>query len=187
MSMSAMYSRNRSRMLCSPTSGRPSRDADFRNPLAAEVVGAVPQRERVVEGHLAALDRSADEPFGGRQLDLELPDGKHPGYRVLPVEEVDLAVVLHPEPDLDDCRRFLPAAFSPPRRSPKGERAKTRRSQENFRPGEALREQVLAQRYRFRPAEPKKLLSELAFEANRELLEPFYSRLLELGWVPEAD
>jgi DNA phosphorothioation-associated putative methyltransferase len=52
---------------------------------------------------------------------------------------------------------------------------------------ETLRQQALARRYRRAPAAPKTTFSELAFDENRELLEPFLSRVLELGRVPEPD
>jgi len=52
---------------------------------------------------------------------------------------------------------------------------------------ETLQQQVLASRYRRAPMGPKKTFSELKFEEHRELLEPFLSRVLELGRLPEAD
>jgi DNA phosphorothioation-associated putative methyltransferase len=52
---------------------------------------------------------------------------------------------------------------------------------------ETLQQQVLARRYRRVPAAPRKTFSELKFEEHRELLEPFLSRLLELGRLPERD
>ena len=52
---------------------------------------------------------------------------------------------------------------------------------------ETLQQQALARRYQRPPTVPKKTFSELKFDENRELLEPFLSRLLELGRLPEAD
>ena len=52
---------------------------------------------------------------------------------------------------------------------------------------ETLQQQALARRYRRVPAAPKKTFSELKFDENRDLLEPFLSRILELGRLPEAD
>jgi DNA phosphorothioation-associated putative methyltransferase len=52
---------------------------------------------------------------------------------------------------------------------------------------ETLQQQILAKRYQRAPAKPKKTFSELKFDENRELLEPFLSRVLELGRLPEAD
>jgi DNA phosphorothioation-associated putative methyltransferase len=52
---------------------------------------------------------------------------------------------------------------------------------------ETLQQQVLAARYRRVPAAPKKTFSELKFEEQREVLEPFLARVLELGRLPEPD
>lgn len=52
---------------------------------------------------------------------------------------------------------------------------------------ETLQQQALARRYRRAPAVPKKTFSELRFEENRELLETFLARVLELGRLPQAD
>ncbi|MGO9115826.1 MAG: DNA phosphorothioation-associated putative methyltransferase [Thermoguttaceae bacterium] len=46
---------------------------------------------------------------------------------------------------------------------------------------------MLAGPYRRVPALPKKTFSALNFEANRQILEPFPSRVLELGRLPKAD
>jgi DNA phosphorothioation-associated putative methyltransferase len=50
---------------------------------------------------------------------------------------------------------------------------------------EALRQQFLANRYRRRPAAPRKRLSELRFEEHREVLEPFMAAVADLGRLPE--
>ena len=52
---------------------------------------------------------------------------------------------------------------------------------------ESLQQQVLAKRYRRAPAPPRKSFSELKFDENRDLLEPFLCRVLELGRLPEGD
>ena len=52
---------------------------------------------------------------------------------------------------------------------------------------ETLRQQVLARRYQRAAAAPRKTFSELKFDQNRDVLEPFISRVLELGRLPEAD
>jgi len=52
---------------------------------------------------------------------------------------------------------------------------------------QSLQQQVLARRHRRAPAIPKKTFSELKFDENRAILEPFLPRLLELGRLPEAD
>jgi len=52
---------------------------------------------------------------------------------------------------------------------------------------ETLQQQVLAHRYRRAPAAPKKTFSELKYDENRQILEPFLARVLELGRLPAAD
>lgn len=52
---------------------------------------------------------------------------------------------------------------------------------------EAVRQQFLANRYRRRPAGPRKRVSELRFEQHRELLEPLMERVESLGRLPEPD
>jgi DNA phosphorothioation-associated putative methyltransferase len=52
---------------------------------------------------------------------------------------------------------------------------------------EAAGQQFLASRYRRRVAAPRKRISEIRFEENRELLEPFMAMIATLGRLPEAD
>jgi DNA phosphorothioation-associated putative methyltransferase len=52
---------------------------------------------------------------------------------------------------------------------------------------ETLRQQYLANRYRRRPAMPRKRASEIRFEQHRELLEGLMAALADLGRLPEAD
>jgi DNA phosphorothioation-associated putative methyltransferase len=52
---------------------------------------------------------------------------------------------------------------------------------------ETAGQQYLASRYRRRVAAPKKRITEVRFEENRELLEPFMSMIATLGRLPEAD
>jgi len=52
---------------------------------------------------------------------------------------------------------------------------------------EAVRQQFLANRYRRRPAGPRKRISELRFEQHRELLEPLMEHVETLGRLPESD
>jgi DNA phosphorothioation-associated putative methyltransferase len=52
---------------------------------------------------------------------------------------------------------------------------------------EAAGQQFLASRYRRRVAAPRKRVSEVRFEENRELLEPFLAMIATLGRLPEAD
>jgi DNA phosphorothioation-associated putative methyltransferase len=50
-----------------------------------------------------------------------------------------------------------------------------------------MRRQFLASRYRRRSATPRKRLSELRFEENRELLEPLLAVMASLGRLPDAE
>jgi DNA phosphorothioation-associated putative methyltransferase len=50
---------------------------------------------------------------------------------------------------------------------------------------ETLQQQFLANRFRRRAAAPRKRISELRFEENRELLELFMAAIADLGRVPE--
>jgi len=52
---------------------------------------------------------------------------------------------------------------------------------------EALGQQFLASRYRRSAAAPRKRLSEVRFEENRGLLEPFMAMIATLGRLPEPD
>jgi DNA phosphorothioation-associated putative methyltransferase len=52
---------------------------------------------------------------------------------------------------------------------------------------EALGQQFLADRYRRRPAAPRKRASEVRFEEHRELLEPLMAVIGELGRLPEPE
>jgi DNA phosphorothioation-associated putative methyltransferase len=52
---------------------------------------------------------------------------------------------------------------------------------------ETARQQFLANRYRRRPAAPRKRASEVRFEQHRELLESLMAALADLGRLPEAD
>jgi DNA phosphorothioation-associated putative methyltransferase len=52
---------------------------------------------------------------------------------------------------------------------------------------ETAGQQYLASRYRRRVAAPRKRISEVRFEENRELLEPFMAMIATLGRLPEAD
>jgi DNA phosphorothioation-associated putative methyltransferase len=52
---------------------------------------------------------------------------------------------------------------------------------------EEMRQQSLASRYRRRSATPRKRLSELRFEQNRELLEPLMAVIASLGRLPDAE
>ena len=52
---------------------------------------------------------------------------------------------------------------------------------------ETAGQQFLASRYRRRVAAPRKRISEVRFEENRELLEPFMATIATLGRLPEAD
>ena len=52
---------------------------------------------------------------------------------------------------------------------------------------EAAGQQFLASRYRRTAAAPRKRISEVRFEENRELLEPFMAAIATLGRLPEAD
>ncbi len=52
---------------------------------------------------------------------------------------------------------------------------------------EAAGQQYLASRYRRATAAPRKRISEVRFEENRELLEPFMATIAALGRLPEAD
>jgi DNA phosphorothioation-associated putative methyltransferase len=52
---------------------------------------------------------------------------------------------------------------------------------------EGLRQQFLATRFRRRAATPRKRVSELRFEENREVLEPFMAAIAELGRLPELE
>ena len=52
---------------------------------------------------------------------------------------------------------------------------------------ETAGQQYLASRYRRRVAAPRKRLSEVRFEENRELLESFMAMIATLGRLPEAD
>ena len=52
---------------------------------------------------------------------------------------------------------------------------------------ETAGQQYLASRYRRRVAAPRKRISEIRFEENRELLEPFMAMIASLGRLPEAD
>jgi DNA phosphorothioation-associated putative methyltransferase len=52
---------------------------------------------------------------------------------------------------------------------------------------ETLRQQFLANRFRRRAATPRKRISELRFEENRELLELFMAAIADLGRVPEEE
>ncbi len=51
----------------------------------------------------------------------------------------------------------------------------------------SLAQEYLAKRYRRRAATPRKRLSEVQFEANRELLESFMTTVAALGRLPEED
>jgi DNA phosphorothioation-associated putative methyltransferase len=52
---------------------------------------------------------------------------------------------------------------------------------------ESLRQQFLAHRFRRRSATPRKRLSEVRFEENRDLLEPFLATLTALGRLPVVE
>jgi len=52
---------------------------------------------------------------------------------------------------------------------------------------EAAGQQFLASRHRRTAAAPRKRISEVRFEENRELLEPFMAAVAALGRIPEAD
>jgi DNA phosphorothioation-associated putative methyltransferase len=52
---------------------------------------------------------------------------------------------------------------------------------------ETLQQQFIANRFRRRPAAPRKRISELRFEEHRELLEPLMAAIAELGRLPEED
>ncbi len=52
---------------------------------------------------------------------------------------------------------------------------------------ETARQQFLANRYRRRPAAPRKRISELRFEEHRDLLEPLMAAVADLGRLPEFD
>jgi DNA phosphorothioation-associated putative methyltransferase len=52
---------------------------------------------------------------------------------------------------------------------------------------ETARQQFLANRYRRRPAAPRKRASEIRFEEHRELLEQLMAVVAEIGRLPEAD
>lgn len=52
---------------------------------------------------------------------------------------------------------------------------------------EAAGQQLLASRYRRKLTAPRKRLSEVRFEENRSLLEPFMAVIATLGRLPEAD
>jgi DNA phosphorothioation-associated putative methyltransferase len=52
---------------------------------------------------------------------------------------------------------------------------------------EAVGQQFLASRYRRKVAAPRKRISEVRFDENRELLEPFMAMIATLGRLPEAD
>jgi DNA phosphorothioation-associated putative methyltransferase len=52
---------------------------------------------------------------------------------------------------------------------------------------ETLRQQFLANRYRRRSAVPRKRASELRFEQNKELLEPFLTVVSSLGRLPDVE
>jgi DNA phosphorothioation-associated putative methyltransferase len=52
---------------------------------------------------------------------------------------------------------------------------------------EALQQEFLARRYRRRSATPRKKASELRFDENRELLEPFMATIAAFGRLPEPD
>ncbi len=53
--------------------------------------------------------------------------------------------------------------------------------------GEPARQQFLANRFRRRPAAPRKRASEVRFEEHRAVLEPLMAALADLGRLPEAD
>jgi hypothetical protein len=52
---------------------------------------------------------------------------------------------------------------------------------------EALRQQFLANRYRRRPAVPRKRIAELRFEEHREILEYFMATITDLGRLPHPE
>jgi DNA phosphorothioation-associated putative methyltransferase len=52
---------------------------------------------------------------------------------------------------------------------------------------EALRQQLLANRYRRRPATPRQRTSERRFEEHRDLLEPLMAAIAQLGRLPGAE
>jgi hypothetical protein len=52
---------------------------------------------------------------------------------------------------------------------------------------EAAGQEYLASRYRRRTATPRKRLSEVQFEENRQWLEPFMATIARLGRLPELD
>jgi len=52
---------------------------------------------------------------------------------------------------------------------------------------ETLQQQFLANRFRRRTSTPRKRVSELRFEENRELLEPFMTAIADLGRLPQGD